>query len=198
MTKEKILKVAISEFSKYGYDAVSMNKLAKELEINKATIYYHYKDKKSLYNTVITSLIRENRNKIENIVVSNINPKEKFRKYISLFIENIKQTPQIVPIALREMANLGINIQGSIENDLEQELKYLINIINELDLKDKYKDIDPYIIKALIFGTINTYYSMQISDVNIKYIKEFNKDSNTILDYLDQNISNILLDSLCK
>jgi len=30
-----------------------MNDLVKKLDINKATIYYHFKDKRSLYNEVI-------------------------------------------------------------------------------------------------------------------------------------------------
>lgn len=43
-TRELILKVAEEEFSKLGYDAVSMNNLVKKLNINKATIYYHFLD----------------------------------------------------------------------------------------------------------------------------------------------------------
>ncbi|MEA3553627.1 MAG: TetR/AcrR family transcriptional regulator [Campylobacterota bacterium] len=198
MTKENILKVAIDQFSLYGYDAVSMNKLASKLEVNKATIYYHYKDKKSLYQEVVTTLIRKNRGKIEEIIDANIESKEKFRQYISLFIATIKETPQIVPLTLREMANLGVNVVDSIEDDLDQEIKYLSVIVQELNLKEKHKETDPFIIKALIYGTVNSYYSMQMSNVNISTTKEFNKNSDAVLDYTDEFITNILLDALCK
>jgi AcrR family transcriptional regulator len=198
MTKENILKVATQEFSLYGYDAVSMNKLASKLEVNKATIYYHYKDKKSLYQEVVTTLIRKNREKIEYIIDSDDNPKEKFKNYISLFIQTIKETPQIVPLTLREMANLGINVEGYIEDDLEKEIMYLKDILLKLDLKEKYKKTDPFIIKAFIYGTVNTYYSMQMSNVNINTIKDFSKNSDDVLDYVDEVLSNILLDALCK
>ena len=40
MIKEHILDIATSEFAILGYSALSMNNLAKKLEINKATIYY--------------------------------------------------------------------------------------------------------------------------------------------------------------
>jgi len=56
--KELILKVAEEEFCKYGFDAVSMNDLVKKLNINKATIYYHFKDKKSLYQTIIKIILK--------------------------------------------------------------------------------------------------------------------------------------------
>lgn len=45
-TSEKILKVAADEFARIGYDGLSMNSLVEKLEINKATVYYHFKDKK--------------------------------------------------------------------------------------------------------------------------------------------------------
>jgi len=198
MTKENILQVAIQEFSLYGYDAVSMNNLASKLDVNKATIYYHYKDKKSLYQAVLTKLIRQNRETLEKIVNSNIDSKEKFKQYIKLFMGTIKETPQIVPLTLRELANLGINVTGHIEEDLEKEVKYLSDILNELNLKDKYKVTDPYIIKALIMGTVNTYYSMHMSDVNMETLKDFEKNAGKVLDYLDEFIFNILIDALCK
>ena len=198
MTKENILQVAIQEFSLYGYDAVSMNNLASKLDVNKATIYYHYKDKKSLYQAVLTKLIRQNRENLEKIVDANIDAKEKFKQYIKLFMETIKETPQIISLTLRELANLGVNVTGHIEEDLEKEVKYLSSILNELNLKDKYKVTDPYIIKALIMGTVNTYYSMQMSHVNIETLKDFQKKGDKILDYLDEFIFNILTDALCK
>lgn len=52
-TSEKILKVAADEFARIGYDGLSMNSLVEKLEINKATVYYHFKDKKALYKEVI-------------------------------------------------------------------------------------------------------------------------------------------------
>ena len=66
-----------------------------------------------------------------------------------------------------------------------------------MDLKEKYKDIDPYIIKAMIQGTINIYFSMQMSNVNLKKIKYFDKNADKVLDYTSEFISNILLDALC-
>ena len=196
--KEYILKVATQEFSLYGYDAVSMNKLASKLEINKATIYYYYKDKKSLYQSVLGNLISRNKDQVKELINSKLEPKEMFRQYINLFINNIKETPQIIPLTLREMANLGVNVEGSIEEDLEENIKYLASILSKLNLKNHYKDTDPYIIKALMYGTINTYYSMQMSIVNLKTIKDLDKNTTNILNYTNEFISNILIDSLCE
>lgn len=198
MTKTNILKVATQEFSKYGYDAVSMNKLADKLNINKATIYYHFKDKQSLYQEILKNLLHLNKEISEQIINSDLEPKEKFKEYIKNFIQSVKNNPQIVSISLRELANLGANVDNSLGDDFEQEMKDLRAIVLQLNLKDKYKTMDFYELKAVILGTINTYYSMQMSHVDVIGIKDFNQNSDDVLNYLNEFISNILVDALCK
>ncbi|MEA3513455.1 MAG: TetR/AcrR family transcriptional regulator [Campylobacterota bacterium] len=198
MTKTNILKVATQEFSKYGYDAVSMNKLADKLNINKATIYYHFKDKQSLYQEMLKNLLHLNKEISEQIINSDLEPKEKFKEYIKNFIQSVKNNPQIVSISLRELANLGANVDNSLGDDFEQEMKDLRAIVLQLNLKDKYKTMDFYELKAVILGTINTYYSMQMSHVDVIGIKDFNQNSDDVLNYLNEFISNILVDALCK
>lgn len=198
MTKQNILNTATEQFAKLGYDGLSMNKLASELQVNKATIYYHFKDKRNLYHEVVKNAITHNQDKIEEILKMKIDLKEKFKQYIKIVIGKFKANPQIVSISLREMANLGTNVENAIEEDILQEIIYLIEIISQLKVKDKYKDMDYYLIKALIMGTTCTYYSMQMSDINLNGMKDFNKNSDDILDHLSDFISNILLDALCN
>lgn len=198
MTKQNILKTATLEFAKYGYDGLSMNNLASKLEVNKATIYYHFKDKKSLYQAVLTDLIRSKREETETIISSNADPKEKFKNYVMLYIDAVDENPEIVPLSLREMANMGAHAQNGIEADLEQEIEYIRTLLSQLNIKEKYKNTDPYTIKSIIMGTINTYYTMQVSAIELETIKDFNNDKRKVLEYLGELVSNILLDALCK
>lgn len=198
MTKQKILKIATQEFSIYGYDGLSMNNLASKLEVNKATIYYHFKDKKSLYQEVISNLIKLNKDDLEDIINLNITPKEKVKKFIKVFIETVCQNPVMVPIALREMANKGALLNKTSDDDLQDEIRILKEIVSQLDLKDKYKNMDYYELKAMIFGTVTGYYTMHISELNSVGLKDFNQDNKKIANYLVEFISNILLDALCK
>ena len=156
------------------------------------------KDKKSLYQEILQSLIQLNQEKNEAIANSDIPAEEKFRQYIKLFIHTIKENPEIVPIALREMANLGGNLEDSISSYLEKEMLYLKNIVLQLNLKEKYKHLDFYELKGLIMGTINTYYSMQMSNIKATGLKDLDKNSDKILDYLCEFITSLLLDALCE
>ena len=198
MIKEHILDIATSEFAILGYSALSMNNLAKKLEINKATIYYHFKDKKSLYNEVILSLIQLNKDEREAIANGTLEPKEKFKRYIKSLINTMGDNPNIIPLTLREMAGFDIGIESNISNNIENDIICMKKIVLELNLKEKYKNTDFYQIKAMILGTIFTYYSMQKTPLELKNIKNLDKDNKKILNYIEEFISNILLDALCK
>jgi AcrR family transcriptional regulator len=198
MTKEKILAIATEEFSKYGYDAVSMNNLAQRLDVNKATIYYHYKDKKSLYQEVVKSLLEDNIEKIEEVMSSYNDPIEMFRAYISTMVKKFKDRPFLVQLVLREFANFGSNIDNEIIPYLNKETGYIKQIIENLDLKDKYKDMDVQMIESMIIGTVSTYFSFQASGLEVIGLKDLGNDNNRVLEYTCECVTNVLIDALCK
>ena len=96
------------------------------------------------------------------------------------------------------MANFDLGIENNIPNSIEQELVLMKQIILQLNLKEKYKDIDFYELKAMIIGTISSYYSMQKTPLILSNIKDFDKNDTKILNYVEEFITNILLDALCE
>lgn len=198
MRRKNILDVAMEEFATLGYSGLSMNKLAEKLKINKTMIYYYFKDKRNLYDEVISSIIELNEEEKKEILTSSLEAKEKFKRYIKLYTKTISNNPNIIPLTLREMANFDLGIENNIPNSIEQELVLMKQIILQLNLKEKYKDIDFYELKAMIIGTISSYYSMQKTPLKLSNIKDFDKNDTKILNYVEEFITNILLDALCE
>ncbi len=58
-TKEKILRVAERLFADKGFNGASIDKIAKAAEVNKGLIYYHFKDKKDIVNSIFEGIVRE-------------------------------------------------------------------------------------------------------------------------------------------
>ncbi|QKF81313.1 TetR/AcrR family transcriptional regulator [Halarcobacter ebronensis] len=195
-TKDLILNIAAQEFSKVGYDALSMNNLVKKLEINKATIYYHFKDKKSLYNEVIKNEIIRGNNNIKKIFDKKKDPITLFRDYFKAIVLTIKENPYLVALALREKANFGVNVDESFIPYIEEEIKYLQEIINNLTLKEKYKNMDIYAIHCLIYGTIESFYAIKMCNLPFANDNELKLNADKTLDYIVDFISNIILDAM--
>ena len=51
--RDKIFDVSVDLFSKYGYDAVSIRRIAREVGIKESSIYNHYKCKESILDAIL-------------------------------------------------------------------------------------------------------------------------------------------------
>ena len=71
-TKEKIMDVALHMFSERGYEAVSIRDICGEVGIKESTLYYHFKNKKDILDSLI----------------------EKFKDHINGLLSHIDEIPQ--------------------------------------------------------------------------------------------------------
>lgn len=55
-TKERIWKEALSLFSMYGYEGVSVNAIANAVGIKDSSLYNHYKSKKEIFDTILVEV----------------------------------------------------------------------------------------------------------------------------------------------
>jgi AcrR family transcriptional regulator len=58
-TKEKIIYSMYEHVGKLGYDATALSMIADDLGIKKASIYYHFKTKESIYIAVFEEILSE-------------------------------------------------------------------------------------------------------------------------------------------
>lgn len=58
-TKEIILEVALSLFSKKGYSGVSIRDISKEVGIKESSVYNHFKNKQEIFQTLCQYFIKE-------------------------------------------------------------------------------------------------------------------------------------------
>jgi len=106
VTKRKILEVSEKLFSEQGYDKTSIEEIAKSVGINKATIYFHFKSKNEIMNTLFKTLIEELNERLRPSVkedMSNIELTEKLR----MEIEFVSQHEKIMTVMLMESLKKG-------------------------------------------------------------------------------------------
>lgn len=65
-SQHSIFQAAIDEFAAHGFHGARMDRIAERSSINKAMIYYHYKNKENLYIAVITYIATSIFEKIAN------------------------------------------------------------------------------------------------------------------------------------
>lgn len=72
--QEKILKISLELFFKYGIKRVTMDDIAKELGMSKKTIYHYYKEKDDLVNQLCIVEMKKQEEIFKNIEKQSIDP----------------------------------------------------------------------------------------------------------------------------
>ena len=57
ITKNRILEAAMNDFAKYGYEGSRMERIAGNVGINKASLYFHFKGKEELFRSLFDGII---------------------------------------------------------------------------------------------------------------------------------------------
>lgn len=60
-TKEQILEEALKLFSVKGYDAVSVRDILRAVGIKESSLYYHFKNKQDIFDTIVTFCFQKRR-----------------------------------------------------------------------------------------------------------------------------------------
>ncbi|MBN1498883.1 MAG: TetR/AcrR family transcriptional regulator, partial [Spirochaetes bacterium] len=107
-SQEKIIKAAVEEFAEFGFGGARVDRIAENAGLNKAMIYYHYKSKEVLYESIIknfTSKIFEN---ISNVPFEGVSPSEQLFSIINSYADYVSTLDSdIKRLMLRELAGGG-------------------------------------------------------------------------------------------
>jgi len=69
MTAQKIKDVSLKLFSQHGYDGTSLSEIAKEVGINKSSIYAHFKSKESIFMAVFDDALWDYNKHVEQLII---------------------------------------------------------------------------------------------------------------------------------
>ncbi|MCK5881219.1 MAG: TetR/AcrR family transcriptional regulator [Sinobacterium sp.] len=156
-TSQKILNCATRLFAQHGYDGTIMDSLAEQCGVNKASIYYHHKDKATLYENTLSALFTPVADFVIKAVESESDPIKKLDAHIKAFAIANAQRPYFSAILMREMASGGANMPVGASEQMQRILFMLSHILRSGESQNLFKWADPLIIHFMIVGTINLY-----------------------------------------
>ncbi len=200
-SKNIIIEAAYKEFAEKGFDGARMQKIAERANINKAMLHYYFKDKETLYETVIEHFhtifdkIIEEKNVEAHDRLSFI--KQTIEAYFQIFFKY----PDFKNIFIQELANGLKTMKKILTRQHPKEIKkitekfFLLNKIRELQAQNQIrKDIEEEHIMLSIVGLMEstlmqTTFVKLILDFTEKELQDFiNKRKEAIIKILDQGL----------
>jgi AcrR family transcriptional regulator len=101
-TKERILQVAIQEFSEKGLDGARVEQIAKQAEVNMRMIYHYFESKENLYIAVLERVYADVREAEMSLDIENLRPEMAFRTLIRFTFDHFQRNPDLVSLVMGE------------------------------------------------------------------------------------------------
>ena len=158
-TKEIILTTARDLFAQVGFDGCSVDSIAAKAGVNKASIYYYYENKASLYEKVFEENFGNFLTKIRLEVAKRETPDAKLVAYILTFSKNFRSNRSMAPLMLRELASDGKNLSSNSREAIGKIIQELDHILKEGVATGIFKETKTLLLHTMIVGCLNIFIS---------------------------------------
>lgn len=120
MTKrEAIINAAVVEFAREGFDNSSMDIIAKNAEVAKGTVFYHFSSKEKLFATILQEGKDRFEQQVKEAVLKLNDPISQVEKIIEVETKFIKKFRDFFRVYVNEFLNKShrlISIENVIDN----------------------------------------------------------------------------------
>jgi TetR/AcrR family transcriptional regulator len=104
-TRAAVLDAAEDLFAERGFDATRLEEVAERVGIRRASIVYHFRDKRELYEAVLGRVLGELRERIEAALASGTPLASRIEAAVSAWVDFVGRRPTLARILLREAAD---------------------------------------------------------------------------------------------
>jgi len=154
-TKAKILASAVALFSKNGFDATTVDDIAKESAFNKALIYYYFKNKAGLYETVMSGLFDTIYKEIVSSKKCCNSVTAELRAFVATYAEYTQKHPYFPALLLRELSDSGAHLPQMMFASMRRLFVLLSDILHRGEAEGVFKKSIPMVLHFMIVGTLN-------------------------------------------
>ncbi|GKT13028.1 MAG: TetR/AcrR family transcriptional regulator [Thiomicrorhabdus sp.] len=156
-TAQKIQQVATQLFAQNGFDGTIMDELAAVTGANKASIYYHFKNKEGLYDTCMTDLFAKVVDPVIEAVEAHQAVLDKLEAYVVAFSHSAYENRQMPAALMREIASGGVNMPVKARQQMQRLLFTLKDILKAGQDSGELDYVDPVATHFMVIGSLCFY-----------------------------------------
>jgi len=119
-TRAAILKAALVEFANMGVAGARTDAIARSAGVNKALLYYYFRDKETLYGATLESVFAPLAEKLQTVLDGPGGPREKLIAFASTYFDTIAANPLYPRLVQHEMMRAGTGLSPHIQRIVEK------------------------------------------------------------------------------
>lgn len=153
--KEKIMDAALKVFAKKGFQETTISEISKTAAVSEATIYEYFKGKEDLLFSIIETASSHSFHFLNEIFPFIRDPESRIRAIVQLHLSVYQNNPNYGAVGMLELkTNRRFHLSKAYK-PVQKVARLLLECIKEgIESGVFRKDLDPYLMRSVLLGTI--------------------------------------------
>ena len=162
-SRAAILRAAAQEFAEHGIAGARTDEIAREARVNKALIYYYFKDKETLYGAVLDDAFSGLKTTVFRVLDSELPTREKMMAYAGAYFDFVASNQLYPRLMQREMMRVregqSPHIDKVIKNYIQPIFRRVAELIQKGTAEGEFRAVNPAHFVPSMVAMIVFYFS---------------------------------------
>ncbi|HKH97492.1 MAG TPA: TetR/AcrR family transcriptional regulator [Candidatus Sulfotelmatobacter sp.] len=162
-SRAAILEAAAQEFAEHGIAGARTDAIARKARVNKALLYYYFKDKETLYSAVLDGAFSGLRETVFRVLDSDLPPRQKMMAYVGAYFDFIASNQMYPRLMQREMMRAREGQSQHIDKVVKNYIRPIFARVSELMRKGiaegEFRPVNPAHFVPSMVAMIVFYFS---------------------------------------
>jgi len=175
--EQEILDAARNRFAHYGFSKVTMDEIASDVGLGKASLYYYFPTKEELFKSVINEEQKLFVDEIEKLFCRKMSAENKLRNYVRKRLEYFRELVNLGTLNLHTLVDIKLMFKGLFEDFEQKELALIRKILDEGKINGEFD--------SKVNQTTTKIFLHLVQGLRLRIIK-YNKDKRMDKDNYDE------------
>ncbi len=157
--REQILRAAKALLLGQGYRGLSMREIAEAVNVSKAALYYHFKDKEQLLMAILDSYLDEMEAILARLQALDLPAREKITALVEQILSQPAENRAVIRLSSQEMAQLTPPARQAFDQSYHDKFLNRIQAILEDGMRTgELRQVDPGVATWVLLGMMYPYF----------------------------------------
>jgi TetR/AcrR family transcriptional regulator len=162
-SRAAILQAAAREFAELGIAGARTDSIAREAGVNKALLYYYFKDKETLYDAVLDDAFAGMKTTVFRVLDSDLPPREKVMAYAGAYFDFLASKPLYPRLMQREMMRArdgqSPHIDKLVRNYFQPIFARISDVVRQGVTAGEFRPVNPMHFVPSMIAIIVFYFN---------------------------------------
>jgi TetR/AcrR family transcriptional regulator len=182
-SRASILRAAVTEFAEHGIAGARTDAIARAAHVNKALLYYYFKDKDALYEAVLDHVFSGLQARVMPVLDGKLPPRQKMLEYLGAYFDYIAANPRFPRVVQGEWIRSGagtMRMQRIAKEYFRPIFEKLVGVLRDGTRAGEFRAVNPMDFLPSVAAVIVFYFTaaplmktlMKIDPLSAKRIRE--------------------------